>query len=169
MNELHYGIKQPLRFYEKLEHQNRFKETANSSVFKLLCPSNYILPFQIKREAGVLPITSVELVNIDTGVATQMTTHIIFGQLNKYSLTDYDYLVNLGTEPIINSVADGQYYLKVSDGSNEWFSEVITYRDFNPDTLADCAITKITYWDTCDVAGMFYRTGLSYAFVSSWG
>lgn len=159
MSELHYGIKQPLRFYEKLEHQNRFKEQANDSVFKLLCPLGWVLPFQIRRAVGLLPITSVKLVNTATGASTEIFNNIIYGQLKKYTVGDFDYLVHFGSVSTNAVIAAGRYYLEVSDNSNVWFSEVVTYADFNPQDLSiGCPLVKITYWDSCDIDSIFYRT-----------
>lgn len=157
---LEYGIRQPLRFYEKLEHQNRFRKGGNAKVFKHIAPTNYILPFQIKRTAGLFPITGLKYIFVKDGSEIDLFTALGSNQLEKYAFADYDYLVHFGDEPHAAIIPEGEYYLEVTDSVNTWYSEVLELRSFDPNdlSLSDCVPTKIVYWDTCDVADIFYRT-----------
>lgn len=158
--ELHYGIKQPLRFYEKVEHQNRFRQGGDIKVFKLLMPRNYLLPFQLRRPAGVLPFQSIIAVPTNGDPEIELINDIDNGDLKVYPFDTFDTLVHFGTEELDNDLPTGEYYFEVTDGVNTWYSEVVTVKDFNATDLTtnECVVTKITYWDTCDIADIFYRT-----------
>ena len=158
--ELHYGIQQPLRFYETLDHQNRFRKGGESKVFKLLSPSNYMLPFQIKRSALPVPVTSVKYVSTKDASEIEVINDLVNDQLRGFPFVGYDILVHFGSQELINPIPPGEYYIKITDNTNVWFSELIDVQNFGVDDLSmnRCAVTKITYWDTCDVAGIFYRT-----------
>ena len=129
-------------------------------VFELLMPVSQLLPFQIKRPAGILPIQTINAVPAKGGTVIDVLERINPIDLRKYAFDDYDYLVHFGTQDLSSDLPTGEYYLEVSDGINTWYSEVIAIKDFDPVDLSSnsCAITKITYWDTCDVADIFYRT-----------
>lgn len=160
MQELHYGLKQPLRFYEKLEHQNRFKKGGDENNFDLICPTTRILPFQIKRAAGVTPISSIKLTD-PTGVLPQveLISYFIVNEIQSFALATVDYLVHFGRLDLSGyTVPEGKFYLEVTDGIDIWYSEVITFKTFDPDTLADCVYTKIEYWDICNVDEILYKT-----------
>ena len=56
----------------------------------------------------------------------------------------YDVIVFPGQVPIFQQFENGQYYMKMSDGLNTWYSEVFTVvNDIQP-------YLKITWWDTED-------------------
>lgn len=158
--ELHYGIKQPLRFYEKKEHQNRFRKGGYSRVFNLICPQSHLLPFQIRRPLSIYPIQSIKYVSTSDETEIEAINYLELNQIEQFAFDDYDYLVHFGSVPLNTVVPIGEYFLAISDGSNEWFSEVFIVRNFDTEDLTDgsCVVTKITYWDTCDVADIFYRT-----------
>jgi len=157
---LQYGIKQPLRFYQKLEHQNRYRKGAAAKVFKLLAPTNRLLPFQLKRAATLLPIQSIKYVSVVDGSSTELLASLDSGELQTFAFQTYDYLVHFGIEDLGLTMPEGEYYLEVTDSVNTWYSEVIQVTDFDADDLTanSCVVTKLTYYDTCDVADIFYRT-----------
>ena len=155
---LHYGLHQPLRIYENLNHRNRNRTGDFGKVFKLLCPLNYILPFQIRRNIAVNTITSVVLVSTADGTETDITTGYIAGsQIVIFPFDTYDQIVHYGTQTLNTNIVAGEYYIRIEDGVNIWYTEDITYTDFAADLSNGCSYTKIVYWDTCDIGGMFYR------------
>ena len=160
MNELHYGLKQPLRFYENVNHQNRFKEGGDENNFELLCPVTKLLPFQIKRSAAATPLASVKLTD-PTGTLPQveLINYFVVNEVQTFSFTTVDYLVHFGRLPLSGyTIPEGKFYLEASDGLSTWHSEIITFKNFDPDTLNDCTYTKIEYWDTCNVSDILYKT-----------
>lgn len=159
---LHYGIHQPLRLYEKRAHQNRFRKDGGVKAFRLLMPVTHLLPFQIKRPAGLFGIQSINLVSLDGQTTIDLFSELEPGELVKYAFASYDYLIHFGSLAHGANVPEGEYDLEISDGVNVWYSEVLTVRDFDPNELNPngCAVTKITWYDTCDVADIFYRTSL---------
>lgn len=157
--ELKYGIKQPLRIYEHLSHQNRNRKNANSSVFELMCPTHMLLPFQIIRPASVGSITSIRLVeSANPGNVLELINSIQASDIDVIPFDTFDYLVHFGTQNHTANIDPGRYYLQIQDISRTWYSEEITFKEFREDLSDGCAITKITYWDTCDIADIFYRT-----------
>lgn len=156
---MEYGIKQPLRIYENLNHRNINRKGANLSTFKLLCPTNMLLPFQIKRDAGVSDIISIVLVNSsDPSDTTEIINSIPAADFDKIAFANHDYIFYFGEQEHSANINPGSYYLVIKDVENTWYSEDINFQDFSSDLSNGCALTKITYWDTCDIGEIFYRT-----------
>lgn len=153
---MEYGIKQPLRIYENLSDRNAFAPGADNSSFCLICPANMLLPFQIARLTGVYPLTSIKLIG---AVEIELLPYIASTDLQVFSFALSDYIVHYGMLPHTATIPPGKYYLMLTDSVNTWYSEDINFIAFNGDTLDLCVPTKITYWDTCDVDDIFYRTG----------
>lgn len=160
---LHYGIKQPVRFYNSLNQQNRFRKGAGATVFKLISPNDYILPFQIRRPAGVMPITVFKYVSVEDGSEINLLTAIASFELETFPFSDFDQIVHYGSESHSAIVPEGDYYLEVSDGVSTWYSEVISVIDFDT-TLqtSSCVLSKIEYWSTCDIADVYFRGAKQY-------
>lgn len=118
-----------LPFYDSVDEQLHRKFYAYGDIYKLICSSGKILPFQIVREHRVADITVAELIRLSdeniTDVLSEMTTA---GLVVKHFDSDgYDLVVNNGAlvMPTLQMYAE-QYYLKLSDGVDTWFSEVFT-------------------------------------------
>tara|TARA_R110000787_G_scaffold97665_4_gene201326 strand:+ start:26284 stop:27705 length:1422 start_codon:yes stop_codon:yes gene_type:complete len=150
---LQTGINQPLRFYDNIYDQDRFKRGALGG-FKLLSPNNILIPFQIVRMGSVGPIMSLKLVDIDTGIETEILDKIPVADMDAFYFLDTDYLVYYGQLALVGLIIPiGPHYLKVTDLNNTWFSEVITFFD----SSQNCT-TILEYGDTQDVANFLYRT-----------
>lgn len=157
---LHYGIKQPLRIYESPLHRNKYKVGGEVKHFNLLCPVSMLLPFQIKRPSSVYPIASIKLMDDATDAEVmEILPNLDSDDLEIFVFDEYDYLVHYGQLEHTASIAAGDYYLKISDVANTWYSETIAFRGFDAETLGGCALTKLTYYDVCDIGDIFYRTG----------
>ena len=158
MSELNYGISQPVRFYESLAHQNKNK-SGNTNVFRLVSPTKRLPPFQIRRDSSANQISSILLVNVDTAASTDVLADINVADFKLYAFTTYDQIVNFGQMDLASTLDVGTYYMIVTDGTKTWYSEEITFRNFEPDSLtASCMLTKFSYWSTCDIGSIFYRT-----------
>lgn len=156
---LHYGIKQPLRFVKNPAHRNKFRKGGGAKNFQLLCPTVKLLPFQIKRDSGYYPLTSIKLMDDSSGAyVLELLPHIDSSDMDVFVFSTYDYLVHYGSLEHSAGITAGDYYLEVTDSVEVWYSETVTFKTFDPETLGGCALTRVTYWDTCDVDDIFYRT-----------
>ena len=156
---LNYGIKQPLRIYEVKEHRNRYLPGGDNRAFKLICPLTQLLPFQIKRENGLFPVLSIQLIDSDTDTPVlELIDDLDSSELAVFDFVSYDYIVHYGQVPHTATIEPGRYYLQITDSIKTWYSEDITFMDFDYENLELCVPTKIVFWDTCDVADIFYRT-----------
>lgn len=165
--ELHYGIKQPLRFYEKLEHQNRFVPGGSVKVFNLLMPASRLLPFQLRRDFSPLPITGLKAVPTNGSPAIEILDRVASDEFKIYPFASYDQILHYGQQDLSENLPEGEYYLELTDNVNTWYSEVVKVRDFDPDdlTVLSCVKSKITYWDTCDIADSYYRAPTQFKYV----
>ena len=161
MKRLHHGVHQPLRFYPSIEYQNRFRDGASGKPFRLYCPVSRLLPFQVRIDDASLNVGVLRLVSVEDGTETELTSYIDTGQQYTYNFTDHKIYVHYGSSDLTQPLPLGDHYLKLplSDGS-AWCSEVITILDFDPEelTLDGCILSKIVYWDTCDIDDILYRT-----------
>jgi hypothetical protein len=155
---MEYGIKQPLRCYENETDRNKHLPGGNNEAFFLLCPLNMLLPFQIKRETGFFPLTSILLKNESTGAEMELLTYLDSSEIEIFSFTGFDYIIHYGILPHLAAIDPGKYYLIITDTVKTWYTETIKFADFDDATLAHCVPTKVTYFDTCDVGDIFYRT-----------
>ena len=153
--ELKEQINQPLRFYTNLEDQLRFESGYSGKTFNLYCPINEILPFQIKKISDYTQINEMKYIAVEDGSEYDIDHSSI---VEYFTLNQSDYFVCFGgaTGAIL---PEGEYYVTIDNGVSTWYSEVLTMRNFDPENLGSCVMTKITYWDTCDTANILYRTG----------
>ena len=157
--ETQYGIEQPLRLFENRQHQNQNRVGTTEKAFRLYCPLDYILPFQIKRLAGIKDLTSIKLVNNVTQSETEILPNIDTDDLDKLAFENFDYIIHYGQIKHTATITEGDYYLKLTDDTNTWYSEVITFVNFDKDDITNsCIKTKIEYWDKYNVGDIFYRT-----------
>lgn len=134
MSDIDNGIKQPLRFYDDVEKQNWRKCYARDAGLKkeavLVCPQNAIVPFQIRRRRNPNPVTVFDLytwngtdfeydLNLLTNIPAPTTNHLKIIQMQTT-----DNIVWFPQADFINPIACGLHYVHVSDGTNNWYSEV---------------------------------------------
>ena len=156
--KLDYGVPQGLRFLTDLSHQNRFRKGGTANVFKLLCPKNRILPFQIKTDETETALNSLVLYSLETESSSEILGTLANGQLRNYTVSGSRYFVHYGSLNLSQTIAPGEYYLIAGSSSKVWYSEVFTVGDFNYDISGrDCDMTRIEYWSTCDIDDIFYR------------
>lgn len=114
-------------WHDSLGKQDFRKSWANGVKWPISCHYDVLLPFQVVRTPSTGDaITEFKLVNNLTGAETDIKNNMIAGGLEVVSFTDYDLIIypaiiNLGMEQPI-----GEYYARMSDGTNTWYSEVIT-------------------------------------------
>lgn len=115
-------------------------------------------------ETGESPsITQVDLFAADgTQVAVSGLTEAVRRAIQTYQRTTadgtpYDVLVYSGNAEVIPSVPIGQYYMRITDGVNTWYSDVFTVVDVIDPYL------KIEWWDeedfVMDAGVIVYQAG----------
>lgn len=117
-----------LPWYTSIDEQNHRKSYAFGNVYPLFTPKNKLLPFQFMRSTRADNITSVVLFKKEgTQVATITQQMIETGlQIVRFPALGYDVVVYPGILPMITNLFPGQYYLRITDGVETWFSEIFT-------------------------------------------
>ena len=140
-----------LPFYGSTEEQNARKWWTYGRVYPLFTPAGFLLPFQIITEhTNLTPnnITGATIYDANThaqiaGIETEIRSGIT---KKECASLGYDVWVFPGQLPVLNSIANGRYYLLLTWGN--WqivkVSEIFTVvNDIQP-------YLKITWWDEQD-------------------
>lgn len=138
-----------LPFYSSLDEQDHRKFYAYGHIYTLIAPNNKLLPFQINREHIANAVSSVTIIDVETGATTNILSELTSAGLNiKEFISDgYDLIINPSALIFPSLVlADGKYYLQISDGINTWYSEIFT-------VVTDLSkYLKLEYWDSENIA-----------------
>lgn len=136
-----------LPWYDSVAQQNHRKDYAFGNVFCLASPDRKLLPFQIIRSTRANTIQSVLLFNIDDVQLMDITEEITGnGELSieRFTVDGYDLIINKGILPLAIETPEGQYYAKITDGVDIWYSDVFTIIRNLSEYL------RIDYWDSED-------------------
>lgn len=134
-----------LPFYTSIEQQNARRWWVYGRIYPLFTQAMFMLPFQILRDhnSGYGTITLFKIFKA-SGEEVGTFTSQISPYITLKRFTDYDVWVFSGQFPIFTAFANGQYYARISDGLNTWYSEVFTVvNDIEP-------YLKIEWWDVED-------------------
>lgn len=137
-----------LPFYTNIEEQNHRKEYAFGSVYTLIAPNYKLLPFQIVRAKQDPPsqVGVFELINFKTGAVTDILTEMLAAGFDLKFFDDFDLFINYAALSFPSLQLDaGQYYARITDAENEWFSDIFTVVDDLSKYL------KLEYWDSRDL------------------
>lgn len=129
----------PLKFYDALEKQERYKSYAYGHVSPVIMPFNTIYPFQFVLPAGITAnIEACWLIRVpDNSVALQ-----IYTQLREAGLSITNGIVMFpGVFPINDIHFEGEYYLRFTIGGKRFYSEVFCFTNNTDDCL------EIEYWN----------------------
>lgn len=139
-----------LPWYSSIEQQNARKWWVYNRVYPLYTQAGFLLPWQLMLshvDGGSLSrITSIVLYRAKTGTVVGSFTSAIKNGITykSFGTLGYDILVFPGQLPVFNSLANGQYYLAMTVGSETYYSEVFTVvNDIEPYLL-------IRWWDEAD-------------------
>ena len=140
-----------LPFYDSTDDQNARKWWTYGRVYPLFTPAGFLLPFQIIMEhTNFTPnnITGATIYDANTGEQVAGVTSEIRSGITKkeFASLGYDVWVFPGQLPVLNSIANGRYYLLLTWGNWEHVavSEIFTVvNDIEP-------YLKITWWDADD-------------------
>ena len=116
-----------LPFYTNIQEQDWRKSYAYGDVYPLFSQAGFLLPFQIIREHRNNAVSDVRLYRKDGTLVVNITSQIAEAGLTvvSFSTLGYDVILYPAIFPIMN-MFDGQYYLRLSDGIETWYSEVFT-------------------------------------------
>ena len=107
----------------------------------------FLLPFQIIREhRNTTTITDFKVYTKDGVLVGTFTQQINEAGIyfKEFETLGYDVIVFPGLLPVFTQFAEGQYYARISDGTQVWYSDVFT-------VVADIApYLKIEWWDDAD-------------------
>lgn len=129
----------PLRFYDALEKQERYKSYAYGHVSPVIMPFNTIYPFQFVLPASVnTNIIACQLIK----ASNDSTVLQIYTQLKEAGLVIANRIVAFpGIFPISDIQFEGEYYLKLTIGGKNFYSEVFCFTSNIDDYI------EIEYWN----------------------
>jgi hypothetical protein len=136
----------PLRFYDDLDKQDRFKPYVTKAWYQYT-DATHLPEFQLKVASAVTSCT-VKLVDIQTGTETTITqgSDFYLQAFTSYKYFIYDRTASLSTIP------EGGYYLKITAGSETFYSEIFWVTDI-------IGKTTLVYYNTNDIGGIDYSNG----------
>jgi hypothetical protein len=142
----------PLRFYNQVEKQDRFKPYVTTRRFTQYTDSTHLPPFQISIvRAGTL--TSLKLVNVLTLQETTVTTGSDF-YIEDFNVLGVSYAI-YDKSTALSAIPYGDYYLKATFSVGVYYSEVFTVNDITGKSI-------LTWRGTNDIGGIDYtNTGHS--------
>jgi len=131
--EINDGLILPFRFYDSLDKQMRYRGCGRYEQDEIVHNEYLIsygcrlLPFQIKRATDPTETTNLSIVNINTGVETDLTADINAADWDITTHGEFDFITYFGR----NDIEDGGclidecvYYAKFNDGTYTWYSEL---------------------------------------------
>lgn len=148
------GLILPFRFYDDINKQMRYRGCGRYETQDMIRHNEYLivngcalLPFQIIRPTSVSTTTNLYLVNVNTGVETNITSYVDSDDWNIETVGEYDYITYYGRIEILNGADcafdDCIYYAKFNDGTDTWYSELFRVND------VDAAVeTDLRVWST---------------------
>lgn len=117
-----------LPFYTDINKQDWRKSYAYGDVYPLFSQAGFLLPFQIIRRHTNFEILSVQLYRKkDNRLIADLTTSMFEAGLTivPFDSLGYDIILYPAVFQLMN-MEDGQYYLKLRDVIQTWYSEVFT-------------------------------------------
>ena len=129
------GLILPFRFYDALEKQMRYRGCGRYATQDEIRHNEYLiaygcklLPFQIKRATHPSTTTTLTIVNVNTGVETNLTSYVDSSDWDISTVGENDYITYRGNVDILDSgdclFDDCVYYATFSDGNDTWYSEL---------------------------------------------
>ena len=131
-------LKTTFPVYDTVEKQN-FRHSwcyDDVSTFALITSSLRLLPMQFKRSLDPTVFTDLTftLWTYDDMTATDITTIIPSADFNISTIDGEDWLTYYGNIELLSELDCGVYYLEISDGTNTWYTEVFTVKQFETST-----------------------------------
>lgn len=129
----------PLKFYDTLEKQERYKSYAYGHVSPAIMPFNTIYPFQFVLPPGITT-------NIEDAWLIKASDNIvsfkIYSHLKEAGLTIINRVALFpGIFPIADIKFEGEYYIKLKIGGMDFYSEIFCFTSNTQDYI------EIEYWN----------------------
>ena len=119
----------PLAWYRSIREQHQRKSYAYGQVYPLYAPTDILLPFQIMREhrEGADTLT-VRVYTKDGVLVSDISQQMAGAGLSVIPYVEYGYDVIMfpGNYPMDTRLEEGMYYMTLSDGTDTWWSEILT-------------------------------------------
>lgn len=127
-----------LPFYDatiKQRHRREYRMNDRFSVDDWIAPQNLLIPFQILRNNRINAITEFALYSVDDVLEYNLLTVVISGQLKLKTIykegVPFNVIIYLAQKDLTIDISCGQYYYKVSDSVQTWYSEIFTVKAFD--------------------------------------
>ena len=132
----------PLKFYDALEKQERYKSYAYGSINPVVMPFNIILPFQFTIPRETHHFTSAILYDADTNTAIKNVLNELKEIGLTWKTTENCHVVMMpGIFPLKEIKQAGQYYIRIATDLAEYYSEVFCFTNSHEDYI------EIEYWN----------------------
>lgn len=126
---LYDELPQPLPFYDDIQKQARFQPAYDKHLFRLLVQNDRLIPFQVHFDIDET-IVSAQVLRLDGTEEIELAVN----QFDLVPLEDkgYNYYLWTADSPLRSGGTDiflpcgPQYYLKITTGFGEYFSEVFS-------------------------------------------
>ena len=123
-----------LPIYEELEEQIRFKSYCSETVWQNAIPSNKLPEFAYLRQISPVFTFTMNVKDIDGTTVATFSAASLFPMLNIDTYADGTELIKLSADfdsfGSDEYLANGCYYLQISDGVSTYYSEVFCYTGF---------------------------------------
>lgn len=130
-----------LPFYDSLGKQNHARKHAHGARYALWSRNSRLLPFQIRRESSLSPISTL-LLHTEGCEPVDILAEATAAGLAVLQFAGYDLIVNPSALIFPTfQIRTGEYWLELSDGTDTWYSEVFTVTD-DPSRLVE-----LRFWD----------------------
>ena len=136
-------IIQPLRWYDSTDKQNFRRSWVKNGLRKfnvIINPAHSIIPFQVRRPHSVSPVTILDLYNAETDLFEENILSLLPAPTNDhikiYQSGVFDNIVFSQVSALTSNLTGGYYYLHLSDGVRNFYSEVFMVScDYEPATV----------------------------------
>ena len=116
-----------LPFYDNINEQDWRKSYSYGDVYPLYSQAGYLLPFQIVRPHREGGIVSATLHKKDGTLVRSIRNEMVDAGLMIVPFTAYGYDVILYPAIFpLQFTQEGQFYVSLNDGTQQWYSEVFT-------------------------------------------
>ena len=116
-------------FYNSIDEQNHRRSYAYGDIYPLYAHVNSLPPFQIIRTTRSQVDIMVSLYTKNGIFVNDLTALVLSAglQVVRFEELGYDVIVFPSNMANLTGIEIGQYYIKVQDGVETWFSDIITF------------------------------------------
>lgn len=133
----------PLKFYDALKKQERYKSYAYGHISPVVMPLGVLQPFQFVLNDAQDEVTEVHLYNANTDarISENIITGLIEIGLRHHDVQNFRVVMFPGVFPLTNVKHEGLYYLRLKTNKAEYFSEIFCFTSSLDDYL------ELEYWN----------------------